>query len=147
MSKVLDDIKQRAVKLNKHIVLPEGEDKRVVEAAAVSVKEGVARITLLGDPDEIRKNNPDVDLSGVTIINPKTYEKTEAYAELLTELRKAKGMTIELARETLAKDYTMYGALMLKAGDVDGMVSGACHSTANTLRFRLLPHDCARGRQ
>ena len=56
MSKVLDGIKQRAVKLNKHIVLPEGEDKRVVEAAAVSVKEGVAKITLLGDPDEIRKN-------------------------------------------------------------------------------------------
>lgn len=94
MSKVLDDIKKRAVKLNKHIVLPEGEDKRVVEAAAVSVKEGVARITLLGNPEEIKKNNPETDLSGVTIIDPKTYEKTEEYAQLLTELRKAKGMTI-----------------------------------------------------
>ena len=134
MSKVLDGIKQRAVKLNKHIVLPEGEDKRVVEAAAVSVKEGVARITLLGNPDEIKKNNPDVDLTGVTVIDPKTYSKTEEYANLLYELRKEKGMTLELARETLAKDYTMYGALMLKAGDVDGLVSGACHSTANTLR-------------
>ena len=72
MSKVLDDIKKRAVKLNKHIVLPEGEDKRVVEAAAVSVKEGVARITLLGNPEEIKKNNPETDLSGVTIIDPST---------------------------------------------------------------------------
>ncbi len=145
MSKVLDDIKSRAIKLNKHIVLPEGEDKRVVEAAAVSVKEGVARITLLGNPDEIKKNNPEIDLSGVNIIDPKTYEKTEEYAQLLTELRKAKGMTIELARETLAKDYTMYGALMLKAGDVDGMVSGACHSTANTLRPGLQVIKTAKG--
>ena len=105
----------------------------------------MARITLLGNPEEIKKNNPETDLSGVTIIDPKTYEKTEEYAQLLTELRKAKGMTIELARETLAKDYTMYGALMLKAGDVDGMVSGACHSTANTLRPGLQVIKTAKG--
>ncbi len=134
MSKVLNEIKQRASLLGKHIVLPEGEDKRVVEAASVSVKEGIAKITLLGNREEIVRENPDVDLSGVTVIDPLTYEKTEEYADLLYELRKAKGMTPELARETLKKDYTMYGALMLKAGDVDGMVSGACHSTANTLR-------------
>ena len=115
MSKVLDDIKKRASVLGKNIVLPEGEDKRVVEAAAVSVKEGVAKITLLGNPDEIKAANPDVDLSGVTVIDPLTYHKTEEYANLLYELRKAKGMTLELARETLKKDYTMYGALMLKA--------------------------------
>ncbi len=145
MSKVLDDIKKRASVLGKNIVLPEGEDKRVVEAAAVSVKEGVAKITLLGNPDEIKAANPDVDLSGVTVIDPLTYHKTEEYANLLYELRKAKGMTIELARETLAKDYTMYGALMLKAGDVDGMVSGACHSTANTLRPGLQVIKTAKG--
>ena len=145
MSKVLDDIKKRAAVLGKNIVLPEGEDKRVVEAAAVSVKEGVAKITLLGNPDEIKKANPDVDLSGVTVIDPLTHHKTEEYANLLYELRKAKGMTLELARETLAKDYTMYGALMLKAGDVDGMVSGACHSTANTLRPGLQVIKTAKG--
>ncbi len=145
MSKVLEEIKKRASLLGKNIVLPEGEDKRVVEAAAQSVKEGIAKITLLGDPAEIAKNNPDVDLSGVTIIDPKTFSKTEEYADLLYEVRKEKGMTPELARETVAKDYTMYGALMLKAGDVDGMVSGACHSTANTLRPGLQVIKTAKG--
>ena len=134
MSQVLDSIKQRAAALQKNIVLPEGEDKRVVEAAYNAVKEGIAKITLLGDEEEIKKANPDIDLSGVTIINPKTYSKNEEYKNLFYELRKNKGMTLELAEETMLKDYTMYGALMLKNGDVDGMVSGACHSTANTLR-------------
>ena len=134
MSKVLDEIKKRAAALGKTIVLPEGEDKRVVKAASDSVKEGIAKIVLLGNEAEIKADNPDVDLSGVTIIDPLTYEKAEAYADLLYELRKEKGMTKELAHETIKKDYTMFGALMLKAGDVDGMVSGACHSTANTLR-------------
>ena len=145
MSKVLEEIKKRASLLGKNIVLPEGEDGRVVAAAAMSVKEGLAKITLLGDPEEIAKNNPDVDLSGVAIVDPRTCAKKEEYADLLYELRKEKGMTPELARETLAKDYTMFGALMLKAGDVDGMVSGACHSTANTLRPGLQVIKTAKG--
>ena len=145
MSKVLEEIKKRASVLGKNIVLPEGEDKRVVEAASVSVKEGIAKITLLGNKEQILKDNPGVDLTGVTIIDPLTYEKTEEYANLLYELRKVKGMTPELAHETLKKDYTMYGALMLKSGDVDGMVSGACHSTANTLRPGLQIIKTAKG--
>ncbi len=145
MSKVLDNIKERAAALGKNIVLPEGEDPRVVEAAAVATKEGIAKITLLGNIDEIKKANPNVDLSGVTVIDPLTYEKTEEYANLLYELRKEKGMTEELAKETVRKDYTMYGALMLKVGDVDGMVSGACHSTANTLRPGLQVIKTAKG--
>lgn len=145
MSKVLDNIKQRASVLGKNIVLPEGEDKRVVEAASVATKEGIAKITLLGNEEEIKKNNPDIDLTGVTVIDPLTYEKTPEYANLLYELRKEKGMTEELAKETLKKDYTMYGALMLKVGDVDGMVSGACHSTANTLRPGLQVIKTAKG--
>ena len=134
MNKVLQSIKDRAIIAKKHIVLPEGEDKRVVEAASVAVKEGLAKITLLGNPEEIKQNNPTIDLAGINIVDPATYSKTGEYAKLLFELRKAKGMTEELANETVLKDYTMYGALMLKCGDVDGMVSGACHSTANTLR-------------
>ncbi len=145
MSKVLDNIKQRAAALGKNIVLPEGEDSRVVEAAAQATKEGIAKITLLGNKEEIQKANPKVDLKGVTVIDPLTYEKTEEYAALLYELRKEKGMTEELAKETVRKDYTMYGALMLKAGDVDGMVSGACHSTANTLRPGLQVIKTAKG--
>ncbi|MBO4323502.1 MAG: phosphate acetyltransferase [Clostridia bacterium] len=145
MSKVLDSIKKRAAALGKNIVLPEGEDSRVVEAASVATKEGIAKITLLGNEAEIKKANPNVDLTGVTIIDPLTYEKTPEYAALLYELRKEKGMTEELAKETVKKDYTMYGALMLKVGDVDGMVSGACHSTANTLRPGLQVIKTAKG--
>ena len=133
MSKVMESIKKRAAELKKHIVLPEGEDSRVVEAAAKAVKEGIASVTLLGDEKSIRENNPGVDLSGVNIVNPKTSDKLPVYQKLLYDLRKSKGMTEEQALET-AKDNTYFGVLMLKNGDVDGLVSGACHSTANTLR-------------
>lgn len=133
MTKVMEEIKARAKKLGKHIVLPEGEDARVVKAAADAVKEGIAAVTLLGNPDEIRKNNPDVDLSHVTIVDPKTSDKHAAYASAFYELRKAKGMTEEQA-DQLMYDNTYFGMMMLKEGAADGLVSGACHSTANTLR-------------
>ena len=140
---ILENIKKQASALNKCVVLPEGEDKRVVTAAAETVKEGVARVILLGDAAKIAADNPEVDLTGVTVINPVTYEKTEAYAELLFKAREGKinkktGLPeyadVAAAKAAVLKDYTMYGALMLKVGDADGLVSGACHSTANTLR-------------
>ena len=143
MKDILGEIKQRASKLNKTIVLPEGEDSRVVEAAFKTVDEKVANVILLGNYEEITKNNPSISLDGVTVIDPVTYDKTESYAEMLFEIRKGKinkktgapeYATVADAKAYILKDYTMYGALMLKAGDVDGMVSGACHSTANTLR-------------
>ena len=143
MSNVLENIKKKASAMNKHVVLPEGEDSRVVKAAAEVVKQGLARITLLGNPAEIAKNNPDVDLTGVNVVDPVTYDKTTAYAEMLFKAREGKinkktGLPeyadVEEAKKGVLKDYTMYAALMLKAGDVDGLVSGACHSTANTLR-------------
>ncbi len=130
---LLDEIKSKAAALKKTIVLCEGEDKRVVEAAAQITKEGIAKIVLIGNEAECKKVAPHVDLKGVTLIDPLTSDKTAKYASLLYEARKAKGMTEEQAKEQ-AKDRTMFGALMLKAGDVDGYVSGACHSTANTLR-------------
>ena len=130
---IVETIKKKAAALNKRIVLCEGEDPRVVEAASDCVKEGIAQIILLGNADKIKVNNPDVNLDGVTIINPATSPKLDEYAKLLYELRKAKGMTEEQAKEQ-EKDATFFGALMLKAGDADGFVSGACHSTANTLR-------------
>ena len=130
---VLDRIKSRAAELKKTIVLCEGEDRRVVEAAARITKEGIANIVLIGNEEECRKVAPDVDLTGIKLIDPLTSEHTAKYAALLYELRKEKGMTEQMAAEA-AKDRTMFGALMLKAGDVDGYVSGACHSTANTLR-------------
>lgn len=130
---LLDEIKSKAAALKKTIVLCEGEDKRVVEAAAQITEEGIAKIVLIGNEAECKKVAPHVDLKGVTLIDPLTSDKTAKYASLLYEARKAKGMTEEQAKEQ-AKDRTMFGALMLKAGDVDGYVSGACHSTANTLR-------------
>ena len=130
---LLEEIKAKAAARKKTIVLCEGEDKRVVEAAAQITKEGIAKIVLIGNEAECKKVAPHVDLKGITLIDPLTSDKTAEYAKILYEARKAKGMTEEQASEQ-AKDRTMFGALMLKAGDVDGYVSGACHSTANTLR-------------
>ena len=143
MKDILSQIKDNARALNKTIVLPEGEDKRVVKAASLATKENLAKVVVLGNLDEIKKANPDVDLNGVIVIDPTTYDKTITYAEMLFEARKGKinkktgapeYADIDSAKASILKDYTMYAALMLKAGDVDGLVSGACHSTANTLR-------------
>ena len=133
MKNILDEIKNKAKALNKTIVLCEGEDQRVVKAAADASKEGIAKIVLLGDEAAIKAANPDVDLSGVEIINQLTSEKLPEYNAKLCELRASKGMTPEQAAKLLT-DGTYFGAMMLKMGDVDGLVSGACHSTANTLR-------------
>lgn len=143
MTKVVESIIERAAKLHKNVVLPEGEDQRVVAAAEEIVKQGFADVTVLGNLEEIKAANPDVNLDGVTVIDPVTYEKTDLYAQMLFDARKGKinkktgnpeFSTVEDAKAAILKDYTMYGALMLKNDDVDGMVSGACHSTANTLR-------------
>lgn len=130
---LLKRIKEKAKAAGKTIVLCEGEDKRVIEAAAMITREGIAKIVLIGNEEECKRVAPDVDLTGVKLIDPATSEKIGEYANILYELRKLKGLTPEQALEQ-AKDRTMFGALMLKAGDVDGYVSGACHSTANTLR-------------
>ncbi len=130
----IDVIKERAKADKKTIVLPESMDRRTFVAAEKILKEGLANLIIIGTPEEVAKNSEGLDISGAVIVNPFTYEKTEEYVNLFVELRKAKGMTPELARETMLKDYAYYGCLMIKNGDADGMVSGACHSTANTLR-------------
>ncbi|MBO7377615.1 MAG: phosphate acetyltransferase, partial [Clostridia bacterium] len=79
MTKVMKSILERASLLNKHIVLPEGEDARVVAAAAAAKSQGIANVTLLGDPEEIKKNNPEIDLNGVEIIDPKSSPKCAEY--------------------------------------------------------------------
>ena len=144
MKNILDEIKIKAKALQKTIVLCEGEDSRVVKAAADATKEGVAKIVLLGDEAAIKAANPDVDLTGVTIINPLTSEKLPEYNAKLCELRASKGMTPDQAAKLL-QDGTYFGAMMLKMGEVDGLVSGACHSTANTLRPGLQIIKTAKG--
>lgn len=131
---VMDKIKARAKADKKTIILPESMDNRTFKAAEAVLKEGLANIIIIGTPEQIEANKGDCDITGATIIDPNTYEKTQAYEDLFVELRKSKGLTHEDARKTMLSDYAYYGCLMIKSGDADGMVSGACHSTANTLR-------------
>ena len=135
----IDMIKERARLDKKTIVLPESNDKRTLLAAARIVEEGIADIIMIGDEEKIMDGAGwlEVDLSKVTVINPKTTPKLDDYVNLLYETRKAKGMTPEKAREILLNDYLTFGIVMVKANDADGMVAGACHSTADTLRPAL----------
>ena len=137
MSNFLETIKERARSEKKTIVLPESMDARTFEAAETVLKEGIANIVIIGTPEEVEKYGKGYDLTGATIIDPFTYEKTEEYLNLFVELRKSKGLTYEEAKKTALGDYMYYACLMVKAGDADGVVSGACHSTANTLRPSL----------
>ena len=135
----IDMIKERARIDKKTIVLPESNDKRTLLAAARIVEEGIADIIMIGDEEKIMDGAGwlEVDLSKVTVVNPKTTPKLDDYVNLLYETRKAKGMTPEKAREILLNDYLTFGIVMVKANDADGMVAGACHSTADTLRPAL----------
>lgn len=133
----IDEIKAKAKADKKTIILPESMDTRTWEAAEKILKEGLANLIILGSPEEVEKYGKGYDVTGATIIDPATYEKTEEYLDLFVELRKKKGLTKEEARKQALSDYAYYGCLMIKAGDADGMVSGACHSTANTLRPAL----------
>ena len=137
MSNFLDRIKERAKQDKKTSVLPESMDRRTFEAAAKVLAEDIANIIIIGTPEEVAENSKGLDISKATIIDPFTYEKTEEYLNLFVELRKSKGLTYEQAKETALGDYMYYACLMVKAGDADGVVSGACHSTANTLRPSL----------
>ena len=129
MSEFLDRMKAAAKSNKKTIVLPEGEDPRTIEAAKKIVEEDLANLVILGDPSTI-------DVPGVTVIDPRTAEKKQAYAEKFAELRANKGVTLPEALEQM-NDATYFGTMMVKMGDADGLVSGACHSTANTLRPAL----------
>lgn len=139
----VDELLNKAKAAGKTIVLCEGEDKRVVDAAAQIVKDGIAKIILIGSDDDIKASGSSADLSGVTIVDPAKDANADKYAELLYKAREGKinkktgqpeYADVAAAKAAILKDHTMYGALILKAGDADGFVSGACHSTANTLR-------------
>lgn len=134
----IEEIKKRAKTNLKTIILPEAEDIRVLQASQKIMQEGFANVILIGDEIKIsekaKQNN--IKIHGITIINPALSEKYDEYVNILFELRKEKGMTIEKAKE-LALDPIYYGVLMVKTGDADGLVSGAAHSTADTLRPAL----------
>ncbi len=133
----IDVIKEKARADKKTIVLPESEDRRVLEATAAILREGLANVVLIGDEEQIKKDASDLDISGAQIVDPATSDKTQAYVDKLVELRQKKGMTQEQARDIMLNQRTYYGVMVVKLGDADGMVSCACHSTADTLRPSL----------
>lgn len=133
----IDSIKEKARQNRKTIVLPEAEDIRTLQAAAQIQKEDTADPILIGKEADVKALAGDLDISKATIVDPETSDKLDAYVDLFVELRKSKGMTPEEARKILTTNYTYFGVIMVKAGDADGLVSGACHSTADTLRPSL----------
>ena len=135
----IDIIKDKARSDRKTIVLPETTDKRTLIAASHIMAEGIADIILIGNEEKSMEGAGwlEVELTDATIIDPEISDKLDIYTELLYETRKSKGMTLEKARETLRNDYLTFGVMMVKANDADGMVAGACHATADTLRPAL----------
>lgn len=135
----IEVIKEKARLDKKTIVLPETTDKRTLIAASHILEEGIADIIMIGNEEKIMDGATwlEIELDGVTIINPETTDKLDYYVDVLYETRKNKGMTPEKAREILLTDYLTFGVVMVKVNEADGMVAGACHATADTLRPAL----------
>ena len=132
---LIENIKQQAKQKKKRIVLPETMDERILSAAEIVIKENLSDIILIGNKEEIIKNYK--SLEQATIINPETSDLTKVYIEKLVDFRKEKGMTKEEARKLLLEDYMYYACMLVLDNKADGIVSGACHSSANTLRPAL----------
>ena len=134
----IENIKQRAKRDIKTIILPETEDIRILQAAEKILKEGFANIILIGNEEETKKlaRDNNINIDGAKIVNPCNSEKYEEYVNCFYELRKNKGITIEQAKENMLNNI-YFGMMMVKNGDADGLVSGAAHSTADTLRPAL----------
>lgn len=141
MSRFTDSLFECARAHTQHIVLPEGGDPRTIEAARAIAQQGLARLTVLGDPAQLQ-----LEGDGITVLDPRTSDKREAYANKLLELRQAKGMTAGKAHE-LMDDELYFGTMMVKMGDADGMTSGACHTTGDVIRPALQILKCAPGQK
>lgn len=134
MNSIITKLKEKAKNNKKTIVLPETMDNRILKAAEIILKEDIADIILIGEEEILNNNN---NLSKAKIINPKTSNLTNELIERLYELRKEKGLTQEEAKKLLLEDYMYFACMLVKTGKADGVVSGACHSTSNTLRPAL----------
>ena len=135
----IEEIKNRAKNNIKRIILPETMDKRVLKAAEICTKENIAKIILIGKTEEVNNlaKQENINLEGTTLIDPFTSSYTEDLINSLYELRKEKGLTLEEARKLVMEDYMYYACMLVKKELADGVVSGACHSTSNTLRPAL----------
>ncbi|MEI6679868.1 MAG: phosphate acetyltransferase [Mariniphaga sp.] len=134
----LDQIKGRARQLQNRIVLAEGTEIRTLKAAEIILNEKLARIILLGNPLKINEitQKEKINISGAEIIDPSTNIKRQLYAEMMVEIRKSKGLTIQEALESL-DDPLVFGPMMIKAGDADGEIAGAINATGDVLRPAL----------
>ncbi|MCQ2749196.1 MAG: phosphate acetyltransferase [Clostridia bacterium] len=133
----IEKIKERAKALNKTVVLPETNDIRVLKAARMATDENVAKIILIGDENELRSNPEGINLDGIEIINPQTYERSEEFSSMLFEMRKEKGMTEEQAHDLIFGDRLFFGCMLVKNHIADGMVAGSLAPTANVLKSAL----------
>lgn len=144
---ILENLIVRAKANKQRIVLPEAEEERTIKAADRALADALADIILIGNPAKIQQQVEAFNLTNIskaTIIDPENNPKSEDYAQLLAELRKKKGMTIEQARE-LVKNPLYLGCLIIKNGDADGQISGALSTTGDTLRPALQIIKCAPG--
>ena len=134
----IENVKSKVKNDIKTIVLPESNDIRVLKATQQILKEEFADIILIGNREQINKlaKENNLDISKAKIVDSKTSNKFSSYANSFYELRKAKGMTLDKAKEMM-NDNVYFGMMMVKEQDADGLVSGACHSTADTLRPAL----------
>ena len=136
----IDKIMETAKAANKTIVLPEGNDPRTIEAAAKLIKQGIVKVILVGNKEKLMSSAGEWDISGAVFVDPENYAEYDSFVDTFVELRKAKFPSIEEARakgQKLMRDEMFIGVMMVKKGLADGMVSGACHSTADTLRPSL----------
>ncbi len=147
MANIIEQLCARAKADKQRIVLPESLEERTITAADMALRDELADIILIGNREEILAYAQKLGLQHIekaTIIDPATSEKTEEYAQLLTELRAKKGMTIEKARQQVL-DPLYFGCLIIKSGDADGQISGALSTTGDTLRPALQIIKCAPG--
>ena len=135
----IDGIKAKAKADKKTIILPESKDRRTLIAASHILEEGLANLIMIGNEEKIMDGAGwlEIDLTGLQIVDPFNCDKIDEYANIYYELRKKKGVTQIQAKEIIQEDFIAFGCVMVKAGDADGLVSGACHSTADTLRPAL----------
>ncbi len=133
---LLAQIKEKAKLSQMRIVLPEGEEERTLKAADTVTDEGIAKVILIGNPERIAKKSAEYGLkntAGIPVIDPLSHNNKEKYINLMVELRKSKGLTVEEASK-LIEDPLYLGTLMIKAGDADGEVAGAMNATGDVLR-------------
>ena len=135
----LGQVRKKALQANRRIVLPETSDERVIRAASQILKENLAQVILVGNQEAIMHSAKayEVSLSGVKIVDPYNFERLNDYVNKLVELRSKKGMTPEEAKKLLQTDPNFFGAMLVKMGDADGMVSGSASPTANVLRAAI----------